>query len=162
LTYYSLLQSSHLTNSALSTLPLQLDLDPNRPAPLPSRLRILSVLVAETLAALVRLPLFLVPLVFHTPAYFFGRIGAKMVEDEEETQAQNKVVFGLLLLMIVYTSIGIFVWSMLWYTAFGALLATGFVFLFAWYHNSLIDGAFSQSDPMPIRHSLFTRFNRLL
>lgn len=140
LTYYSLLQSSHLTNSALSTLPLPLDLDPNRPVTLPSRLRTLSVLVAESLTASVRLPLFLVPLVVHAPAYYFGRLGAKLAEDEEETQAQNKVVFGLLLLMIVYTSIGIFVWSMLSYTVTGALLATGFVFTFAWYHNSLIDG----------------------
>lgn len=140
LTYYSLLQSSNLTNTALSTLPLPLDLDPNRPIPLPSRLRTLSVLVAETLAALVRLPLFLVPLLFHAPAYFFGRMGGKMVEDEEETQAQNKVAFGLLLLMVVYTSVGIFVWWMLSCTAIGALLATGIVFVFAWYHNSLIDG----------------------
>ncbi|EKM54873.1 uncharacterized protein PHACADRAFT_124278 [Phanerochaete carnosa HHB-10118-sp] len=139
LTYYSLLQSSNLTNSALSTLPLPLDLDPNRPVALPSRLRTLSVLVAESLAAFVRLPLFLVPLLVHAPAYFFGRVGGKLVEDEEETQAQNKVAFGLLFLMIVYTSIGVFVWSMLWYTTAGAFLATGFVFLFAWYHNSLID-----------------------
>ncbi|GJE90098.1 glycerol-3-phosphate-acyltransferase [Phanerochaete sordida] len=139
LTYYSLLQSSNLTNTALSTLPLPLDLDPNRPVALPSRLRTLSILVAETLAAVVRLPLFVVPLLVHAPAYAFARVGAKLVEDEEETQAQNKVAFGLLLLMIVYTSIGIFVWSILSYTVVGALLATGFVFLFAWYHNSLID-----------------------
>lgn len=140
LTYYSLLQTTHLTNSALSTLPLPLDLNPNHPTRLPSRLRTLSVLVAETLAALVRLPLFLVPLLVHAPAYFFGRVGAKMVEDEEETQAQNKVAFGLLLLMVVYTAIGIFVWRMLSYTAIGAFLSMGFVYAFAWYHNSLIDG----------------------
>lgn len=83
----------------------------------------------------------MVPLLVHAPAYAFARVGAKLVEDEEETQAQNKVAFGLLLLMIVYTSIGIFVWSILSYTVVGALLATGFVFLFAWYHNSLIDGS---------------------
>ncbi|KIP01621.1 hypothetical protein PHLGIDRAFT_38237 [Phlebiopsis gigantea 11061_1 CR5-6] len=139
LTYYSLLQSSNLTNAALSTLPLPLDLDPSRPTPLPSRLRTLSVLVAETLAALVRLPLFLVPLLFHAPAYFFGRIGAKLVEDEEETQAQNKVAFGLLLLMVVYTTIGVYIWSILRYSTVGAILAAGVVFVFAWYHNSLID-----------------------
>lgn len=119
---------------------MPLDLDPNRPIRLPSRLRTLSVLIAETLAALVRLPLFLVPLLFHAPAYFFGRVGAKLVEDEEETQAQNKVAFGLLLLLVIYTSVGIFIWSMLSFTAFGALLATSIVFIFSWYHNSLIDG----------------------
>ncbi|PSR72628.1 hypothetical protein PHLCEN_2v11512 [Hermanssonia centrifuga] len=97
------------------------------------------MLVAESLSMLVRLPLFIVPLLVHAPVYFVGRLGAKLVEDEEETQAQNKVVFGLLLLILMYGSIGVFLWAMLWYTPAGALLAAGFVFLFAKYHNTLIN-----------------------
>ena len=142
LTYYSLLESSHLTNSALSSLPLPLALDPHRPVPLPSRLRTLSWLVAETISMAVRLPLFVVPLIVHAPAYAVSRYGAKLAEDEEETQAQNKVVFALLLLMLMYGMIGVFVWAMLWYTPVGALLAAGFVFLFARYHTTLINGAY--------------------
>lgn len=109
---------------------------------MPSRLRTLSALSAETISTLIRLPLFAVPLIIHAPAYFVARLGAKMVEDEEETQAQNKVVFGLLLLMLSYTSFGIFVWAMMWYTPIGALLASVCVFVFAWYHNSLVNGEF--------------------
>jgi len=102
LEYYSLLQSSHLTNSVLSSLPLPRSLDPNIPAPVPSRLFTLIILVRDTISALIRLPFFLFPLLVHLPVYFMGRLGAKLVQDEEETQAQNKVVFGLLSLMLIY------------------------------------------------------------
>lgn len=140
LTYYSLLQSTNLTNAVLSSLPLPRTLDPHRPTPLPSRLFTLSVLVRDSLAVLVRLPFFLGPLLFHAPAYAFGRFGARLVEDEEETQAQNKVVFGLLLLFLIYTAMFFFLWAFLWYTPFGALVAAGLVFLFATYHNKLVNG----------------------
>lgn len=76
----------------------------------------------------------------YAPAYAFGRFGAKLAEDEEETQAQNKVVFGLLSMVLVFGGMGVFVWAMLWYTPIGALLATTFVVLFARYHNTLING----------------------
>lgn len=105
---------------------------------------------------MVRLPLFLVPLLVHAPAYFVARLGAKLAEDEEETQAQNKVAFGLLFLMVMYTSLGFFVWSILRYSVVGALLAAGFVYLFAWYHNSLIDGEYYLSLPTrPATHVIF-------
>ncbi|KAJ2987602.1 hypothetical protein NUW54_g9381 [Trametes sanguinea] len=42
LTYYSLLESTHLTNAVLSSLPLPATLDPRQPVPLPSRLFTLS------------------------------------------------------------------------------------------------------------------------
>lgn len=142
LTYYSLLQEAHLTNSVLSSLPLPQTLDPRRPIPSPSRIRTLATLIAETISILIRLPLFVVPLVAHTPAYFVARLGAKMVEDEEETQAQNKVVFGLFLASMVYFLMGVFVWAFLSYTVAGALLAIGFVYALVWYHNSLINGKF--------------------
>lgn len=94
LTYYSLLESTHLTNSVLSSLPLPATLDPRQPVPLPSRLLTLSLLVRDSIALLLPLPFFIVPIVLHAPAYAIGSFGARLAEDEEETQAQNKVVLG--------------------------------------------------------------------
>ncbi|KAI0338250.1 glycerol-3-phosphate-acyltransferase [Trametopsis cervina] len=139
LTYYSLLEESHLSNSVLSSLPLPDTLDPKRPIPLPSRIRTLFALIGQTLALLIRLPLFAIPLLIHAPAYYVARLGAKMVEDEEETQAQNKVVFGLFLAVVVYSITGIFVWASLSYTAIGALAGFSVIYTLAWYHNSMID-----------------------
>lgn len=151
LSYYSLLQSTHLTNSVLSSLPLPETLDPSRPIPLPSRLLTLSILVRDSLSSLVRLPLFAIPLLIHFPAYFVGRIGAKLVEDEEETQAQNKAVFGLFILAVtVYPALFFFLWSSLRYTSSGALIAVGSLFLLAVYHNRLINGG---SPPFYLVHA---------
>jgi hypothetical protein len=94
LIYYTLLNSARLDNAVLSQLPLPRILDPNVPAPIPSRLRTVWVLVLDTIASLLRLPFFLLPLLVHIPAYLAGRMGARLVEDEEETQAQNKVRYG--------------------------------------------------------------------
>lgn len=140
LTYYSLLQSTNLSNSVLSSLPLPETLDPHRPIPLPSRLFTLSLLIRDSLALVIHLPLFLGPLLLHTPAYLFARFGARLAQDEEETQAQNKVVFGLLLLLLIYPATFFFIWAFLWYTPFGALVALLLVTLFANYHNKLING----------------------
>ncbi len=49
-----------------------------------------------------RLPFFLIPLLAHLPIYAVGILGAKLVEDEMETQAQMKVAFGLILSLITY------------------------------------------------------------
>ncbi|KAG1829658.1 hypothetical protein EV424DRAFT_1526312 [Suillus variegatus] len=137
--YYSLLQSTNLTNSVLSSLPLPPMLSPSHPTPLPSRLLTLSVLIRDTLVALTRLPFFLIPLLLHTPVYVMGRIGARLVEHEEETQAQNKAVFGLLSCMMIYPATFWALWAMLWYTGFGALVAAFTVWAFAYYHNRLIN-----------------------
>ncbi|THH02962.1 hypothetical protein EW145_g6650, partial [Phellinidium pouzarii] len=139
LEYYSLLQSSRLTNSALSSLPLPKTLDPRRAEPLPSRLRTLFLLLRDTLSVLVRLPFFLFPLVLHLPAYLAGRWAAGLVEDEEETQAQFKVVFGLLFLVMIYPAVFFFLWALFWYTPTGAVVAAVTVWLFAVYHVKLID-----------------------
>ncbi|KAH8077503.1 glycerol-3-phosphate-acyltransferase [Cristinia sonorae] len=140
LSYYSLLQSTHLTNSVLSSLPLPRTLDPLRPIPLPSRLLTLSILVRDSLSSLVRLPLFVLPLLIHAPAYVVGKMAAKLVEDEEETQAQNKAVFGLFFVaVLVYPALFFFLWSCLRYTSTGALVAVGFLSLLAVYHNRLIN-----------------------
>ncbi|OAX39732.1 hypothetical protein K503DRAFT_738887 [Rhizopogon vinicolor AM-OR11-026] len=137
--YYSLLQSTNLTNSVLSSLPLPPTLSPSHPTPLPSRLLTLSILIRDTLAALIRLPFFLFPLLLHAPVYIMGRIGARLVEHEEETQAQNKAVFGLLSCMMIYPATFWVLWAMFWYTGTGALVAAFIVWAFAYYHTRLIN-----------------------
>jgi glycerol-3-phosphate O-acyltransferase / dihydroxyacetone phosphate acyltransferase len=85
--YYSLLQSTQLTNFVLSALPLPRTLDSSRPMPIPSRLLTLSILIRDSMISLIRLLFFLFPLIVHSPIYVMGRFGARLVEDEEETQA---------------------------------------------------------------------------
>lgn len=143
LEYYSLLQSTNLTNSVLSSLPLPRTLDPNVATPLPSRVYTLLLLLRDSLSSLARLPFFLFPVVVHMPVYFMGRLGAQLVEDEEETQAQNKVTFGLLSMLMIYPAAFFFLWALLWYTPIGAIAAGSIVYLFAIYHNRLIDGEFT-------------------
>ncbi|KAF9257943.1 glycerol-3-phosphate-acyltransferase [Marasmius fiardii PR-910] len=139
LEYYSLLQSTNLTNSVLSAIPLPRSLDPNIPTPLPSRLYTLLIFVRDTLSALARLPFFLFPLIVHLPVYVMGRMGARLVQDEEETQAQNKVVFGLLSTLMIYPATFFFLWALFWYTRIGALLAAATLYLFAIYHDRMIN-----------------------
>lgn len=91
LAYHSLLESAKLSHEALSDLPLPRTLDPSIETPLPPRLSTLAILLKDTLATTIRLPFFLLPLIIHIPAYVLGRVLAKMVEEEEETQAQTKV-----------------------------------------------------------------------
>ncbi|KAF8725175.1 hypothetical protein AX14_008302 [Amanita brunnescens Koide BX004] len=145
LEYYSLLQSSYLTNSVLSSLPLPNSLDPHTYATLPSRLLTLLILLKDTVSAISRLPFFLLPLLIHLPVYFMGRLGASLVEDEEETQAQNKVAFGLLSFLLIYPATFFFLWALLHYTSLGAVLAAFTVYLFAWYHDKVIDDAYTRA-----------------
>ncbi|EJD02575.1 uncharacterized protein FOMMEDRAFT_122573 [Fomitiporia mediterranea MF3/22] len=148
LEYYSLLQSSKLNNSALSSLPLPKTLDPRRPEPLPSRLRTLLVLWRDTLSVLVRLPFFLFPLLVHLPAYLASRAAARLVEDEEETQAQNKVVVGLILMIMIYPAAFLFLWALFWYTPVGAVVAATTVWLFAVYHVKMIDNVYDHAKQL--------------
>ncbi|KDR75944.1 hypothetical protein GALMADRAFT_68407 [Galerina marginata CBS 339.88] len=145
LAYYSLLQSSHLSNSVLTSLPLPRSLDPNTPATVPGRLYTLLILIRDSISALVQLPFFFIPLLVHSPVYVMGRFGAKLVEDEEETQAQNKVAFGLLSLLLIYPAMFFFLWAMFWYTRIGALLAASMVYLFAVYHIKMIDSNYERA-----------------
>ncbi|VDC04045.1 unnamed protein product [Peniophora sp. CBMAI 1063] len=85
LEYYALLQSKRLTNAVLASLPLPSTLDPSRPVPLPGRLKTLLVLISDTISSLALLSFFVLPLFIHAPAYVMGRLGARLVEDEEET-----------------------------------------------------------------------------
>ncbi|KAJ7090944.1 hypothetical protein B0H15DRAFT_930373 [Mycena belliarum] len=145
LEYYSLLQSTHLTNSVLSSLPLPRTLDPNTQTPLPSRLLTLLILVRDSCATLLRLPFFAFPLVIYMPVYFMGRLGARLVEDEEETQAQNKLVFGLLSMLLIYPTAFFFLWSLFLYTRVGALMAAATLWLFARYHDSMINANYEHA-----------------
>ena len=140
LEYYSLLNSCNLTNSVLSSLPLPRSLDPRRAEPLPSRLFTLMLLLRDTLSVLIRLPFFLFPLLVHLPIYLAGRWAGRLVEDEEETQAQNKIVIGLLCLTMIYPTAFFFLWSLFLYTPVGAVVAAVTVWLFAVYHVKLING----------------------
>lgn len=140
LEYYSLLQSSHLSNSVLSSLPLPNSLDPRTPATLPSRLFTLLILFRDSISAASRLPFFLLPLLIHLPVYLTSRLGASLVEDEEETQAQNKVAFGLLSSLLIYPATFFFLWALFYYHPVGAFIAAFTVYSFASYHNKMIDG----------------------
>jgi hypothetical protein len=79
------------------------------------------------------------------PVYFMGRLGARLVEDEEETQAQNKLVFGLLSMLLVYPAGFFFLWALFMYTRLGALMAAGTMWLFARYHDTMINGVYMPS-----------------
>lgn len=144
LKYYTLLKSSRLDNASLSQLPLPQTLDPSVPVRLPSRLRTVWVLFIDTVACMIRLPFFLLPLLVHIPAYLAGRMGARLVEDEEETMAQNKIVFGLLSLALIYPAMFFFVWALLWLSPPGFLVAALTLAGFGVYHTSLVDDNYQQ------------------
>ncbi|CAE6483869.1 unnamed protein product [Rhizoctonia solani] len=140
LRYYSLLESAKLSHEALDDLPLPRTLDPSIETPLPSRLSTLAILIKDTIATTIRLPFFVLPALIHIPAYVLCRVLARMVEEEEETQAQMKIFGGILgLAIMTYPIIFMFLWTFLWLTPIGALLAAAFVWLIAIYHVRMID-----------------------
>lgn len=157
LEYYSLLQTTELTNSVLSALPLPRTLDPDHPTPLPGRLRTLGFLMRDSVSALTRLPFFIFPLIVHSPIYILGRLGARLVEHEEETQAQNKVILGLLFLLMIYPLSFWLLWALFLYTPTGAVLAAVTVYLFAVYHTKLINENYEQCVAL----LLFAKENKL-
>ncbi|KAG9096597.1 hypothetical protein FS749_008147 [Ceratobasidium sp. UAMH 11750] len=140
LTYHSLLEHAKLSHEALADLPLPRTLDPSVETPMPSRLSTLAILLKDTLATAIRLPFFALPLLIHLPAYGLARVLARMVDEEEETQAQMKMVAGILALAIMtYPIMFLFLWAFLRLTPTGALAAAGFVWMLAIYHVSIID-----------------------
>ncbi|KZW01901.1 acyltransferase [Exidia glandulosa HHB12029] len=146
LAYHSLLKSTKLTHADIAALPLPRELNPSRSdVPLPSRLSTLSLLLRDTLACMVRLPFFLLPLLVHAPAYYMSRFGAGLAQDEEETQAQNKVVFGLIFLGITYPTLFFALWALFWLSPIGALLAGALVWAFALYHVKVIDDQYDHA-----------------
>lgn len=97
-------------------------------------------MIRDTVAVVIRLPFFAFPLAIHLPAYAAARWAGHLVEHEEETQAQNKIVFGLVLLLVTYPMAFYFLWALFLYTPIGAIVAAGTVWLFAVYHVKIIDG----------------------
>ena len=73
-----------------------------------------------------------------------SRLGARLVENEEETQAQNKIIFGLLLLLAIYPSIFFFLWALFWLTPVGAVAALATSYAFAVYHVKIVDDNYEQ------------------
>ncbi|KAF9029590.1 glycerol-3-phosphate-acyltransferase [Rhodocollybia butyracea] len=130
---------SHVQNKLLEYYSL-LQLGSHKPVTLPSRLLTLLIFIRDTCTSLLHLPFFLFPLIIHMPVYIMGRFGAHLVHDEEETQAQNKVAFGLVSLFLIYPAAFFFLWALFWYTPFGAILAATTVYMFAIYHNRMING----------------------
>jgi len=154
LTYYALLQESRLTHSTLSQLPLPLALDPRRPTALPSRIFTLALLVRDTLASLIRLPFFLFPLLVHLPVYALGKYIQDKIVDEEEV-AQGKVFLGLFLLVGTYSVMFMALWTFMWLSPLGAVVAMLVTWAFAVYHVQLVDQNYDRCVPSPLPSQLF-------
>ncbi|KIO32253.1 hypothetical protein M407DRAFT_18820 [Tulasnella calospora MUT 4182] len=145
LKYYALLKASKLTNDAICTLPLPRTLDPSRPTPLPSRLSTLGFLLLSTFGCIGPLPFFTLPLLINAPVYIMSRYGANLAFDEEESQAQNKVVFGALLTTVVYGSVFCALWAFFWMSPLGAVLAGSAVWLLFNYYLRTIDDFYTRT-----------------
>jgi hypothetical protein len=122
----------------LSSLPLPRTLDPRRPTPLPSRISTLLLLIRDSLASLIRLPFFALPLVVHLPSYALGKYIQQKIVDEEEV-AQGKVFLGLFIMVGMYSLMFAVVWGLLWLTPIGAIVAVAVTWAFALYHVQLVD-----------------------
>ncbi|WWC72092.1 uncharacterized protein I206_106052 [Kwoniella pini CBS 10737] len=138
-TYHRLLTSSRLSNFALSNISLSSTLDPSLPVSLPNRFSTLFYFIKDTLTCLIHLPFFIIPMLIHIPVYVVGYLGASLVEEELETQAQMKVVFGLLLSLITYPVLFFLLWGVLRGLALGVVLAAVSVWGLGRYHSQLID-----------------------
>jgi len=133
------LVSSRLSNAALVDLPLPKDLDPKRKIAMPSRFFPLWILVKDTIACLVRLPFFLIPMVLYSPVYVAGTLGARLAEDEQETQAQMKIALAILLSFLLYPVLFFTFWAVFRQVPLGAALAVGLIWLLKRYHSTLVD-----------------------
>jgi len=139
ITYNKLLISSRLSNEALTDIPLPQDLNPSTKISLPSRFFTLWLLIKDSMAMLLRLPFFVVPLLAHLPVYICAVLGARLAEDEVETQAQMKIAFGLILSFLTYPVLFFTTWAIFRQVPLGAALAAGMVWLLSRYHSVLID-----------------------
>ncbi|KAG8812462.1 hypothetical protein FRB91_011427 [Serendipita sp. 411] len=138
ITYHSLLKSTHLTNGELSHLPLSKSRKSSS-EPVPPRLSTILPLLRESIAVLIRLPLFLVPLMINVPIYWMTRwVGEKAAVDEESV-AQSKIVVGLVLFLVIHSFWFWVIWIFLAITPIGALIAAVSVWALATYHRRLID-----------------------
>jgi uncharacterized membrane protein len=77
-----------------------------------------------------------------------SRLGARLVQDEEETQAQNKIIFALLLLLAIYPAMFFFLWALFWLTPMGAVVALAMSYGFIVYHVKIVDDNYEQCVPV--------------
>lgn len=78
-------------------------------------------------------------MLIHVPFYVVGILGSRLVEDELETQAQMKILFGLLLSFLAYPVLFFTIWAVVRQVPLGAAVAAGVVWLLGRYHSALID-----------------------
>ena len=156
--YHAYLTNARMDNSSLSQIPLPADLDPSRPIPLPTRFSTLAILVRDVLSTLIRIPFFALPFLVNIPVYVMARWGAKLVDDEKETQAQMKVMFGLLVSALVYPAAAAIIYGLAFRAGsyLGALIGLGITALFVWglgiSHRSLIDENYERCVCASARH----------
>ncbi|VDB92159.1 unnamed protein product [Peniophora sp. CBMAI 1063] len=62
---------------------------------------------------------FVLPLFIHAPAYVMGYLGALFIQDEE-TQAQDKAVFGLFCVSLAFPTVFVLLWAFLYYSPISA------------------------------------------
>ncbi|RIB18031.1 hypothetical protein C2G38_1926833, partial [Gigaspora rosea] len=86
----------------------------------------------------IQLPFFLPGLCFHWPIYVLGKVSVRF-EIYEESRAQNKIMLGLVWLIMAYTILFFVIWSILFFTPIGFIFSVASVIIFAWYHVALVD-----------------------
>jgi glycerol-3-phosphate O-acyltransferase/dihydroxyacetone phosphate acyltransferase len=143
-TYSNLLTTSKLSNHVLTEVPLPATLDPSRPTAVPTRFSTLWLLIRDSISCLVRLPFFFLPMIVHLPLYGMARLGADIVKEELETQAQMKIAFGVIFSFLIYPLLFFLSWLVLGFTVIGAVLAATGVYAFAMYHTSLVDANYDR------------------
>ncbi|ORY54383.1 hypothetical protein BCR35DRAFT_310386 [Leucosporidium creatinivorum] len=144
LAYSASLEQTGLTHSALAAgVPLPPTLDPAVPHPLPTRAKVLGSLMWSTARSLGTLPFFIVPLLVHLPIYLVGKWSLRLSALEED-KAQNKIAISLILALFTYFALFLTAWALLFLTPLGAVGAFAIVWLFAVYHNTLIDDNYNK------------------
>lgn len=149
LEYHMTLRSTKLTHYVLAGHTLPATLDPSIPHPLPTRFRVAFSLFTDTLGSLIRLPFFILPLIVHLPIYLVSKYSLRFSELEEDT-AQNKMALGLILAMLLYATLFGLAWFLFFATPVGGFVVAGFLWLFAVYHNTLIDDNCQSFSPPPL------------
>jgi glycerol-3-phosphate O-acyltransferase/dihydroxyacetone phosphate acyltransferase len=78
-------------------------------------------------------------MITNLPIYVMGILGARLAEDEMETQAQMKIALGLVLSFLTYPVLFFSLWAVFRQIPLGAAIAAGAVWLLQRYHSVLID-----------------------
>lgn len=78
-------------------------------------------------------------MVLYSPVYVAGTLGARLAEDEQETQAQMKIALAILLSFLLYPVLFFTFWAVFRQVPLGAALAVGLIWLLKRYHSTLVD-----------------------